>query len=113
MPSAEGPVEPDYRFTLANERTFLAYERTAVGLVAAGLAVAHLLEGDWGSRLLAALLVGTGGVAAIGGYLRFRDAEAAIRSGEPLPANPALHVLAAAVIVCLVAAAASVVATFG
>jgi putative membrane protein len=111
VPSAERPVEPDYRFTLANERTFLAYERTAVGLVGAGLAVAHLLEDDWGSRLLAVLLVCAGGVAAVGGYLRFRGAETAIRAGTPLPANPTLHVLAAAVIVCLVAAAASVVAT--
>ena len=31
--------EPDYRFTLANERTFLAYVRTALGLEAAGLAI--------------------------------------------------------------------------
>jgi putative membrane protein len=31
--------EPDYRFTLANERTFLAWERTALGLLAAAVAV--------------------------------------------------------------------------
>ena len=38
------PGEPDYRFSLANERTFLAWIRTALGLMAAGIA-AHFLEG--------------------------------------------------------------------
>jgi len=33
-------VEPDYRFTLANERTFLAWQRTALGLLAAAVAFA-------------------------------------------------------------------------
>jgi putative membrane protein len=49
-----------------------------------------------------------GAVAALGGYLRFRRVEAAINAGEPLPPNPAVHLLAAAVLVCLVAAAVSV-----
>ncbi|MGI5219881.1 YidH family protein [Nocardia sp. CA-290969] len=34
--------EPDYRFTLANERTFLAWIRTALGLVAGGIVVGQL-----------------------------------------------------------------------
>ena len=29
--------EPDYRFTLANERTFLAWLRTALALIAGGV----------------------------------------------------------------------------
>lgn len=114
MPSAESPdrppAEPDYRFTLANERTFLAYERTAVGLVAGGLAVFHLLEGGWTERLLGVLLLLAGGVAAVGGYHRFRAVDTAIRAGRPLPANVAPHLLAGAVVVCLVAAVLSVVA---
>jgi len=100
-------VQPDYRFTLANERTLLAYERTAIGLVAAGIAVLHLFEG-WGQTSFGLLLLVAGGISAIGGYLRFRRVEAAINAGEPLPANPAVHLLAAAVILCLVAAAISV-----
>ena len=40
---AEG-TEPDYRFTLANERTFLAWIRTALGLLAGGVAVRQLVE---------------------------------------------------------------------
>ena len=36
--------DPDPRFTLANERTFLAWNRTALSLVAGGLAVVQLLD---------------------------------------------------------------------
>ena len=36
-------IEPDYRFTLANERTFLAWQRTSLGLLAAAVAVVQLV----------------------------------------------------------------------
>jgi putative membrane protein len=36
-------TEPDPRFSFANERTFLAWSRTALALVVAGLAVTQLL----------------------------------------------------------------------
>ena len=101
-------MEPDYRFTLANERTFLAYERTAIGLVAAAVAVLQIFEG-WDHVLLGVALLIAGTVASVGGYLRFRRVDTAIRAGEPLPMNPAVHLLAGAVIVCLLAAALSVV----
>ena len=100
-------MEPDYRFTLANERTFLAYERTAIGLVAASVAVLQIFEG-WDHVLLGVALLVAGAVAALGGYLRFRRVDAAIRAGEPLPTNTAVHLLAGAVLVCMVAAAISV-----
>ena len=100
-------TEPDYRFTLANERTLLAYERTAIALVAAAGAVAHFLDG-WQAVVLAALLLVAGAAASIGGYLRFRAVDRAIRHHAPLPANPAVHILGAAVIACLVAAAVTV-----
>jgi len=100
--------EPDIRFSLANERTFLAYERTAVGLVAAALAVFHLLEPSWPQRLLGVLLGGSAVIAAAGGWLRFRQAERAIREGHGLPAGTVVHLLAAAVLVVIVAAGISV-----
>ena len=100
--------EPDYRYTLANERTFLAYQRTSIGLVAASLAVFNLLEEDWAVRLLGALLLAAGAVAGLGGYLRFRGVEGAIRSGDALPANQTAHLLAIAVLICLVAATLTV-----
>ena len=116
MPSAD-PVDesasaapPDTRFTLANERTFLAYQRTSVGLVGAGLAVVHLLDTAWSSRLLGLLLVIAGSIAAVGGYLRFRGVDAAIRGERELPGYGWTHLLALSVFVCLVAAVLSVVA---
>ena len=50
--------EPDYRFTLANERTFLAWVRTSLGLLAAGVAVRQLVEpfGIEGGRTTLAML---------------------------------------------------------
>lgn len=103
-------AEPDYRFSLANERTFLAYERTAIGLVAAALAVFHLIDPTWSQRLLGAMLIAAGAVAAVGGYVRFRSVDRAIRAGRPLAANPTAHLLAVAIVICLVAAALSVLA---
>jgi putative membrane protein len=100
---------PDIRFSLANERTFLAYERTAVGLVAAALAVFHLLDPSWSQRLLGILLVSSAVVAAAGGWLRYRQADRAIREGRDLPAGTSVHLLAAAVLVVIVAAGISVV----
>ena len=42
-PSEPTEQEPDYRFTLANERTFLAWIRTALALIAGGVAVVQLV----------------------------------------------------------------------
>lgn len=103
------PEQPDIRFSLANERTFLAYERTAVGLVAAALAVFHLLDPSWSQRLLGVLLVASAVVAAGGGWLRFQQADRAIREGRDLPAGTTVHVMALAILVVIVAAGISVV----
>lgn len=103
------PEQPDIRFSLANERTFLAYERTAVGLVAAALAVFHLLAPSWSQRLLGVLLVASAVVAAGGGWLRFQQADRAIREGRDLPAGTTVHVMALAILVVIVAAGISVV----
>ena len=99
------PDHPDYRFTLANERTLLAYLRTGLALVAGGVAVATYapdLGVRWGSTALALALVVIGLGTALGGYLRWRANEAAIRAGRPLPESwvaPALVAVIAAVLV--------------
>ena len=82
---ADGPVDP--RFLLANERTFLAYVRTALALQVAGLAVLQFLaQGDEALRLtLALVLVATGSYVGAAGYLRFRRNERSIRDGVELP----------------------------
>lgn len=80
-------TEPDPRFTFANERTFLAWIRTSLALVAAGIGVdAFATEiPSWGRRPLAGLLVVLGGVLALSAYRRWYEAEVAIRRSTPLP----------------------------
>lgn len=81
--------EPDPRWSLANERTLLAYERTSVGLVVAGLAVAGSHSIADAPPWLAAIglpLIALGGVVALLGRRRFIRAQHAMRTGAPLPA---------------------------
>ena len=106
VPAPVGPTEhPDYRFTLANERTLLAWLRTALALVAGGVAVATYapdlgIPGGSGAVALGLVLIGLG--TAIGGYRRWRANEEAIRDDRPLPRSRAVGVLAAAVAVVVV-----------
>ena len=102
-------TDPDARFSLANERTFLAYERTAIALVAAGLAVFHLLDPGWAEALLGAVLLLSGALTAVAGWARFRQAQRAIESGERLDAGFGVPLVTAAVLVCVVVAALTVV----
>jgi len=91
-------TEPDYRFTLANERTFLAWIRTALGLLAGGVAVRQLVQpfDVSGARTLLALLAIAGSaVLAIGGYLRWVGVQRAVRRSEPLPGAPLVPFVAA------------------
>ncbi len=99
--------EPDYRFTLANERTFLAWARTSLGLVAAALFVLHLIEREAVSLLLALLLLLSAAGSMVGGFLRYRAVEAAIRAGEPLPAARVTTMMAVAGVLVIVAVGAS------
>ncbi len=77
----------DYRFTLANERTFLAYMRTALGLDAAGLAATQFLHpsAEHFRLAIALVLVGLGGAVSVLGYRRWSAGEQAMRRGLPLP----------------------------
>jgi putative membrane protein len=77
---------PDPRFTFANERTFLAWSRTALALIAAGLAAAQLLHfGLGGVRLIIAIpLIALGAFAAIVSYRQWEDNERRLRLRVPL-----------------------------
>jgi len=82
--------EPDYRFTLANERTFLAYVRTALALDGAGLAVVQFLTvvgSPRGREVVAGGLILAGLATSIAGFHRWRTIQAAMRRNEPLPAS--------------------------
>lgn len=83
---AEGD-EPDYRFSFANERTYLAWVRTALALLAAGVAldVVDLSIGSTLQHVAAIVLVALGLACAAVAWVRWALAERAMRSRRPLP----------------------------
>lgn len=90
-PLSEVGEPPDPRFTFANERTFLAWNRTALALLATGLAVVQFLKlGIEQARLVIAIpLILLGAVIALMSLRRWEDSERAMRLRQPLPeANP-------------------------
>jgi putative membrane protein len=91
----EEGVEPDYRYTLANERTFLAWLRTALAMMAGALAVTQLLPPFALRGLISSLLAAAGCLLSAGAYLRWVANQRAMRGGRPLPHTPALLVLSA------------------
>ncbi|GAA3949187.1 hypothetical protein GCM10022231_03310 [Gordonia caeni] len=113
-PGVEEQREPDYRFTLANERTFLAWQRTSLGLLAAALASLHFLSD---TRVVAYLLGGGLGalatVTALGGLMHWRRSDGAIRRGAPLPASRMPELIAATLGLIGVAAAVAAAVAAG
>ncbi|GAB2888210.1 YidH family protein [Nocardioides pacificus] len=83
----DGGDEPDYRFSFANERTFLAWIRTSLALLAGGVAldVVDLSMSDDAQRGLAAVMVGLGMLSAVAAWVRWARAERAMRRREALP----------------------------
>jgi putative membrane protein len=96
-----GGTEPDPRFTFANERTFLAWSRTALALVVAGLAVVQLLPPfpgvPAGRHLLGLPLIALGAVLAVAAYAEWVRNQRALRREEPLPRSFLPWILAATV----------------
>ncbi|WP_406238877.1 YidH family protein [Nocardia sp. NBC_01009] len=91
----------DYRFSLANERTFLAWIRTALGLLAGGVAVQTLAEQFSTSSLRRATAGGCALLAlliAAVAHRHWRRVEAAMRRGDPLPGSAMVPLLAIGVI---------------
>jgi len=92
--------EPDVRFSLANERTFLAWTRTALALIAGGVALEALALDMYAPLRLAAslVLIITGIVLPIIAWVEWSRVERAMRLGRPLPQPPTGIVLAVAVV---------------
>ena len=112
----EGQVErePDVRFSFANERTFLAWNRTALALIATGIAATQLLPSfhvAGGRRLLGLPLVALGAFVAAASLRHWRSNENAMRRGEPLPRSPMPFILALGIVV--VGVIGAILAAFG
>jgi putative membrane protein len=83
-----GGTEPDPRFTLANERTFLAWIRTSLALVAGGIAIEAFTSGlfvEPARKGLAVLLLLLGMMLSAGAAVRWIRVERSMRNKEPLP----------------------------
>ncbi|AXE25740.1 hypothetical protein C0216_21820 [Streptomyces globosus] len=105
--------QPDYRFSLANERTFLAWVRTALALIGGGFAVDQFLPDlRWGVRVgMALALLAVGAACALRAVNHWLRCEAAMRRGEDLPVSRFPVLLGVGV--GLVAAVMVVVVLFG
>ncbi|GAA5208275.1 YidH family protein [Microbacterium kyungheense] len=92
--------EPDARFSLANERTFLAWNRTALALIAGGVALEALgLDLQPGLRLAASLvLIAAGVIVPILAWSEWGRTERAMRVGAPLPGSATSLALAATIV---------------
>jgi len=104
--------EPDYRFTLANERTFLAWIRTALGLLAGGVAVRQLIPRFTTPGATVALAVASIALAAVlaaASYPRWRRVQHAMRTGAPLPRTSLLLGLSLSVLLLAIFAAVIVI----
>ncbi|RAJ42348.1 putative membrane protein [Kitasatospora sp. SolWspMP-SS2h] len=101
----EQPEELDYRFTLANERTFLAWIRTALALLAGAVGLDQLTPdlAPVPVRVVLSVLLAAGGAGlGVAAYRRWARVERAMRAGGPLPATRIMPVLT----VCVALAAA-------
>jgi putative membrane protein len=113
--SGEVDREPDARFTFANERTFLAWHRTALALVVAGLAIVQLLPAfpgiPYGRLLLALPLIALGGGLSVASYREWSRHQRALRRGAPVTPSLLPRILAVAItLLALVAALLSLLA---
>lgn len=87
--------DPDPRFTLANERTFLAWMTTSLGLLGIGLAVGTIVPGEpVVLKVIAALWIVLSVLVAVRALVRWFVVERAMRRGEGLPLSRSIPVLA-------------------
>ncbi len=104
--------EPDYRFSLANERTFLAWIRTALALLAGGIILDQFSTKLQPHFVVVLLAIGLGSLAALLcllAYVRWRANEIAMRHALPLPGTLAMPLLSAATL-CVAAVIAVLLA---
>jgi putative membrane protein len=112
QPGDDDGTEPDPRWTFANERTFLAWSRTALALVVAGLGVVQLLPPfpgvPWGRHVLGVPLIVFGAIVAVTAYREWIRSQWAMRHGQPLPRS-VMPIIMAVIIAAMAVVSAIVV----
>lgn len=106
-PLHEVGEHPDYRFSLANERTFLAWVRTALALLAGGIAVVQIVPAftiPAARHILGVILILIATAIAATSYTRWERRERAIRLGGPLPPSLLARLVGAGLAIVMVLA---------
>lgn len=96
------PGAVDARFTLAAERTVLSWIRTSLGLIAAGMAILHVLPSFSSSivrDVVGVGLVAMGAMASVVGAMRWRQTTNALRGGGPMPGPAPIWLLVGILVV--------------
>ena len=108
----EEPHRPDYRYSLANERTFLSWTRTGLALIAGGVAVEQFatLSVSWIVETVGIIGIALGGAVAGWALVHFRRVQAAIDLDRPLPHQPAAAVVTFGVVLVAVLLAIGIMA---
>lgn len=106
------PGAVDARFTLAAERTLLAWVRTALGFMAAGIAVVYLAPEEATPMVdivLGVIMVGLGALLAVLGAWRWRRTTRALTAGGEMPGPTQVMLVVAAIVVVAVLVAVAMV----
>ncbi len=112
-PSGSPETQPDPRVVYANERTLLAWIRTSLGLMTAGLAITQLLPAfhfAGGRRFIGLPLIALGIWSAVASYRQWEANERAIRTSAPLPRSHLAVTVTGGVVI--ISTLALVLATF-
>ena len=107
--SGPPPGSVDARFTLAAERTVLAWVRTALGFIAAGVAIVYVApsgDAEWLDAAIGVLMVVVGATIAVTGGYRWRRTMTVLREGGDMPGPSAVLVVVAAIVVVSIVVAA-------
>ena len=96
------PQDVDYRFVLANERTFLAWIRTSLGIIAGGVALDQFVVVGRDHQILGPLSIAVivlGACISVIGTIRWTRVDAAMRAGRPLARTSGILIIGIAVAV--------------
>lgn len=94
-------TEPDYRFTLANERTFLAWIRTSLSLLAGAVLLRQFggtLLSQRATAILAVSLALIASLLSFTAYLHWKKNEIAMRHSRPLEPSFGIPLLSCAML---------------